>query len=426
MNKQELRSEIDAKFEEANRALEEGDVDKAEEIKAEIKALQEQIVKLEEELAEVEGEEKPEESTEEKSEVTEETEARDEDDTIEELEAKIAELEAELAKKKEEQGVPEEERSADKAEENKTQTEGEVRNMTNNEQVIEEVVSLDSKEEVRSNFQHYVMNNEVRDLTTESGAVVVPDYIGTDVKDMTDDVVSLDKYVTVEPVTTKSGTKPVFNGDSAPALASVAELQDNPKIGVQPITEIDFKVETYRGYIPVSRESIEDGVGAEELVKSILAETVVVTRNTHILNVANTFAANTVSDLDGLKDIVNVDLKPKYKKHALMSQSVYNEIDKIKDGNGRYMLQDSISAASGKSLFGMEVVVFEDELIGADTMYVGNLAEAIVLFDRSQYQAQWTNYMQYGECLMVAVRHEVKELNADAVRKVTFTAPVEA
>jgi HK97 family phage major capsid protein len=405
----ELRSEVEAKFDEANEALSNDELDKAEQIKAEIAELQEQIAKLEEELAEVEPEEEPEE---EKSEEPGEEEAREE----------VADSEEST----EEADEDNDERNADKpAEENKTQLEGEERNMTN---IVEEVVVENGMEEVRSNFQHFVKNNEVRDLTTESGAVVVPDYIGTQVKDMTDEVVSLDKYVTVEPVSTKSGTKPVYKGDSAPALASAAELQDNPKVGVQPLDEVDFKVETYRGYVPVSRESIEDGVGAEELVKRILSEAVVTTRNTHILNVANTFTANTVADLDALKDIVNVDLKPKHKKHILMSQSVYNEIDKIKDGNGRYMLQDSIAAASGKALFGMEVVVFEDALIGADTMYVGNLREAIVLFDRSQYQAQWTSYMQFGECLMIALRMQVKELNSDAVRKVTFTpaTPVQA
>lgn len=420
MTIEEVRSEITNKLGDMQRALDSDELEQAEVIKAEIAALQEQIKQLEAELVDVEGEEQP---AEEKSEEVEVEERDEKDDKIVELEAKIAELEAELEKKKEEQ-------PADEADKTKIEDkEGEKRNMTNNEQVIEEVISIGNKEEeVRSNFQNFVMNNEIRDLTTESGAVIVPEYIGTQVKDLTDEVVSLDKYVTVESVENKSGTKPVFKGDAVAPLATQAELTENPKLGVQPLSEIDYKVETYRGYIPVSREAIEDGIGAEQLVKNILSEAVVATRNAHILAVANTFVTTEVADLDGLKDIVNVELKPKYKKHALMSQSVYNELDKVKDGNGRYMLQDSISAASGKTLFGMEVVVFEDALIGADTMYVGNFAEAVVLFDRSQYQAQWTMYMNFGEALMVAVRHQVKELNADGVRKIKFTpaTPVEA
>lgn len=414
MTIEEVQIEMRAKVDEMQAALDADELEKAELIKAEIEEYKEMIKQLEEELKEVEGEEQPAEPTEEKSEEDEEVEQRDaKDDKIAELEAKIAELEAELEEKK---------KAEESAKENKKlENEGE-RNMT---QVIEEVV-LDNKEEVRSNFQNFIKNNEVRDLTTDSGAVIVPEYLAKEVQDFTDELEALDKHVTIESVTTKSGSKPVYNGDAAQPLVSVAELEENPKLAVQPLTDVKFDIETFRAYLPISRESIEDGIGAETLVKKILAESVVSTRNAHILAVLNTFATTEVSDLDGLKDIINVELKPRHQKHFIMSQTVYNMIDKMKDNNGQYLLQNSISAASGKQVFGLEVVVFEDALIGANTAYVGNLAEAVVIFDRSQYSAQWTSYMHHAECLMVAIRHDVKELNKDAVVKINFTAPVEA
>lgn len=412
MTIEEVQIEMRAKVDEMQAALDADDIDKAEAIKAEIEEYKEMIKQLEAELKEVEGEEQPEESTEEESGEDEEVEQRDaKDDKIAELEAKIAELEAELEKKKAEESAKENK---------KLENEGE-RNMT---EIIEEVV-LDNKEEVRSNFQNFIKNNEVRDLTTDSGAVIVPEYLAKEVQDFTDELEALDKHVTIESVTTKSGSKPVYNGDAAKPLVSVPELEENPKLAVQPLTDVKFDIETYRAYLPISREAIEDGIGAETLVKKILAESVVSTRNAHILAVLNTFATTEVSDLDGLKDIINVELKPRHQKHFIMSQTVYNMIDKMKDNNGQYLLQNSISAASGKQVFGLEVVVFEDALIGANTAYVGNLAEAVVIFDRSQYSAQWTSYMHHAECLMVAIRHDVKELNKDAVVKINFTAPVE-
>ncbi|MEY8560111.1 phage major capsid protein [Jeotgalicoccus halotolerans] len=405
MTIEEVQIEMRAKVDEMQAALDADDIDKAEAIKAEIEEYKEMIKQLEAELKEVEGEEQPEESTEEKSGEDEEVEQRDAKDD------KIAELEAELEKKKAEESAKENK---------KLENEGE-RNMT---EIIEEVV-LDNKEEVRSNFQNFIKNNEVRDLTTDSGAVIVPEYLAKEVQDFTDELEALDKHVTIESVTTKSGSKPVYNGDAAKPLVSVPELEENPKLAVQPLTDVKFDIETYRAYLPISREAIEDGIGAETLVKKILAESVVSTRNAHILAVLNTFATTEVSDLDGLKDIINVELKPRHQKHFIMSQTVYNMIDKMKDNNGQYLLQNSISAASGKQVFGLEVVVFEDALIGANTAYVGNLAEAVVIFDRSQYSAQWTSYMHHAECLMVAIRHDVKELNKDAVVKINFTAPVE-
>lgn len=412
MTIEEVQIEMRAKVDEMQAALDADDIDKAEAIKAEIEEYKEMIKQLEAELKEVEGEEQPEESTEEKSGEDEEVEQRDaKDDKIAESEAKIAELEAELEKKKAEESAKENK---------KLENEGE-RKMT---EIVEEVV-LDNKEEVRSNFQNFIKNNEVRDLTTDSGAVIVPEYLAKEVQDFTDELEALDKHVTIESVTTKSGSKPVYNGDAAKPLVSVPELEENPKLAVQPLTDVKFDIETYRAYLPISREAIEDGIGAETLVKKILAESVVSTRNAHILAVLNTFVAKEVSDLDGLKDIINVELKPRHQKHFIMSQTVYNMIDKMKDNNGQYLLQNSISAASGKQVFGLEVVVFEDALIGANTAYVGNLSEAVVIFDRSQYSAQWTSYMHHAECLMVAIRHDVKELNKDAVVKINFTAPVE-
>ena len=52
--------------------------------------------------------------------------------------------------------------------------------------------------------------------------------------------------------------------------------------------------------------------------------------------------------------------------------------------------------------------------------FIGNLKDGIVLFDRSQYQASWTNYMQFGESLMVAVRQDVRILDEKSVIVIEF------
>src|SRR5699024_5608621 len=84
------------------------------------------------------------------------------------------------------------------------------------------------------------------------------------------------------------------------------------------------------------------------------------------------------------------------------------------DSNGRYLLQEDVKEPTQKRLLGARVVVLPDEMLGeasGNTIIVGNLKDAIVLFDRSQYQAGWTNYMQFGEALMVAVRQDVRILD---------------
>src|SRR5690606_20756199 len=142
------------------------------------------------------------------------------------------------------------------------------------------------------------------------------------------------------------------------------------------------------------------------------------------------FEAVDAAGTDGLKDAINLKLLPNYENNvAIMSQSAYNAIDKLKDGNGNYLLQSDIKESSAKRLLGARVEVLPDEMLpnGADGSYqilIGNLKDGIVLFDRSQYQASWTDYMHFGEALMVAVRQDARIVDRNAVKVVSFTAVV--
>ena len=86
---------------------------------------------------------------------------------------------------------------------------------------------------------------------------------------------------------------------------------------------------------------------------SIVAETVgqikVNTTNAAIADVLKSFTAKTVANVDDIKKILNVDLDPAYDVAFVVSQSFYQILDTLKDGNGRYLLQDSITAVTGKS-----------------------------------------------------------------------------
>src|SRR5699024_10818778 len=122
-----------------------------------------------------------------------------------------------------------------------------------------------------------------------------------------------------------------------------------------------------------------------------------------------------VSAVDDSKDAININLLPNYEHNvAIVSQSAYATIDKLKDNQGNYLLQPEIKEASAKRLLGARVVILPDEMLGEDganTVVIGNLKDAITLFNRSQYQAGRTDYMHFGECLMVAVRQDARLLD---------------
>src|SRR5699024_2635191 len=108
-----------------------------------------------------------------------------------------------------------------------------------------------------------------------------------------------------------------------------------------------------------------------------------------------TATAKAVTGFDGLKAVFNVDLKRVYNAKAVISASLYNELDTTKDGNGRYLLQDDVTVASGKRLFGHEVVVLDDEVIGTaagDLVgFIGDPKAFCTLFDRKRASVKWVD-----------------------------------
>ncbi|MFK5277539.1 phage major capsid protein, partial [Lactococcus lactis] len=50
--------------------------------------------------------------------------------------------------------------------------------------------------------------------------------------------------------------------------------------------------------------------------------------------------------VDGLKDLINKEIKKVYDVKLFISASMYSELDKLKDKNGLYLLQDSITSSS--------------------------------------------------------------------------------
>ena len=97
----------------------------------------------------------------------------------------------------------------------------------------------------------------------------------------------------------------------------------------------------------------------------------------------------------------------------------------MKDNNGRYLLQDDITVESGKRLFGKEVVVLDDDMIGnADGELVGFVGDPkafCTLFDRKRASVKWVDNDIYGQLLAGFVRFDVVATDTEAGYYVTFT-----
>lgn len=288
------------------------------------------------------------------------------------------------------------------------------------------------EQEEREAFDTYLKTRDITTdgLKTDEGYVVVPEEENKNIIELADDIVSLKQYVTVKKVSTPSGTQPVRTTERA-KLSTVAELDESPAIGVIPFTEVDYKVSTKRGYIPYSNEYKQDGINLVPDLKKYMGEVVINTENADILAELNTIRTKTVNSVDELKTLFNTGFSAGKRQvvKAFVSQSVFDNLDRIKDKNGRYLLQESITSSTGYKLLGRDIVVLDDDLFpNKKTAFIGDLRE-IIYFDRAKTDTRWENYLHYGECLSVAIRNDVGRIEDDKTKvniyKVTIDIPTE-
>lgn len=239
-----------------------------------------------------------------------------------------------------------------------------------------------------------------------------------------EDIVDLKNYVKNVSVNSASGKYPVI-AKSGSKMSTVEELEQNPELSKPKISNIDYSIATRRGYIPISQEAIDDAdYDVTGLIRDEINDQSRNTRNTDIATVLKSATAKSVTGLNGLKDLVNKEIKKVYPVKFIISASLYAELDKLKDKNGRYLLQDSITSSSGKMLFGKEVIVLDDEMIaGAGELkgFVGDPKSFCAFFDRKQTSVEWVDNQIYGKLLAGIVRYDVKKTDTNAGFYITYT-----
>ena len=256
-------------------------------------------------------------------------------------------------------------------------------------------------------------------LKSEDAEVTIPkdvQYIPTEeVKTVTD----LSKLVTQFTPTTASGTYPIVKRATA-KLHTVAELEKNPELAKPEFIKREWKVDTYRGAIPLSQESIEDSAAdLIGIVSNNAMEQKINTTNAAISTILQGFTAKSVSgsDVDAIKHILNVDLDPAYQRTIIASQSFYQYLDTLKDKNGRYLLNDPITTDSPAMLLGVSVIVVEDNLLGKDGeahAFIGDIKRAVLYANRSDIQIRWVDNDIYGTYLRASVRFGVVKADENA------------
>lgn len=270
-------------------------------------------------------------------------------------------------------------------------------------------------------FENFIRTEgvEKRGLDTSNTSVVVPTDISTDVLELKDNLDDLSQYITVQEVGTGSGKFPVAKRATS-VLATKAELAEIADVDEPLFIEVDYKVETRIGKIMFSNELIEDAaVNVVDYSKKQMKRMVKNTNNKNILAILSKFTATVATDTDGLKNVINVQLDPELDIKLLVNQDAYNYLDTLKDVEGRYLLQPSLSAPSGKQFAGHDVIVVSNKVAPTpkDTVgfiFIGDLEEACILFKRKEITAEWEKFDSYSKGLAVGVRSDYKQVDPEA------------
>lgn len=363
-------------------------------------------------------------------EVTTDDEMKDVEESADELTKQLDDINAQIKALEDEKQQLEDELAAieedEQPKEEANEEERGAQKTMSKRETIKNTEELTYQERAKKAINGYVHRQEraVTGFKTTDGEVVIPEEILQAYKKPIDQV-DLKQYVRTVKVNSKNGSLPVIKRAEG-KMNSTEELAVNPELAKPTFTEVKYNVTTYRGYIPVSQEMIDD---ADYDVAGLIAESIndqtLNTTNAAIATVVKGLTAKSVTGVDGLKDLINKDIKKVYNVKLYISSSLYAALDKLKDKNGRYLLQDSITAASGKMLLGKEVVVLDDDVIGTSAGdmkgFVGDLAAAVTYFDRVQTTVRWTDNEIYGQLLSGVTRFDVQKVDTDAGFYITYS-----
>lgn len=253
---------------------------------------------------------------------------------------------------------------------------------------------------------------------------LIPEDIKYVPEELPETFVDLKKFVNVQPVTTAAGSHPILN-PAQETMIAVEELEKNPELAKPKFTDIDYKVKTYRGQIPVSQESLDDSeANLAQIVAKNNARQAVNTTNKAIADVMKSFTAVNTANLDDIKQIINVEIDPAYNLSLVVSQSFYQALDTLKDKNGQYLLKQDVTSPTGTVLFGRPIFIIKDELFGAKGekhAFIGDLKYAVFFADRKQASVKWIENEIYGQILAAYMRFDVKKGVEEAGRFLTYT-----
>ena len=274
--------------------------------------------------------------------------------------------------------------------------------------------------------------------TDADGGLLIPKDQETQVIELARDYSSLRDLVYVEPVSTLTGTRVIeVDGEYTP-FAEVTEGSKISDIENGDFKAISYSCKTYGGILPIPNNLLKDNKGNLLYhVSKWFAKKKVATENKLIGDSLSTFSKTAMKGIDDIKTVLNKTLVPAISANAIVvtNQTGFNELDKMKDTDGNYLLQPDPTKPTQKLLKGRPVKVYPDKVLANDTtkapVIIGDFKRAITLFDRQLLTVDSTNigagaFETNSTKVRGLLRMDVQKFDEKAIVFLQYdTAPIE-
>lgn len=239
-----------------------------------------------------------------------------------------------------------------------------------------------------------------KDDDTAAAGLTIPQDIQTAIHALVRQYNSLQEYVTVESVTTQSGSRVYEKWSDITALANlddentaIADI-DAPKLAL-----IKYAIKRYTGMLTATNSLLKDT--AENILAWLnqwVAKKVVVTRNKAILEKITALPSKpTITKFDDIKDLALKGVDPAIRSTSffMTNTSGLATLAKVKNAMGDYLLQRDPTQPERYLLEGKQVIEIADRWLadnaGAHPLYFGDLKQAVTLFDRESMSIEASN-----------------------------------
>lgn len=254
----------------------------------------------------------------------------------------------------------------------------------------------------------FKLDKSMNEGTGLDGGYTVPEDVVTKIEEYRDAKKSLLSLVTVVPVKTNKGQRTFKKRSQQTGFTKVGE---GGKIGAKNTPQferINYEIDKYAGYFPVTNEVLED---SDENLGQVLVEWIGdesrVTANRLILEQIATNEKVDLKNMDGIKHALNVTLGQAFKA---TSKIVTNDdglqyLDTLKDGTGRYLLAPMPGDTMGMTLqvgpHKIPVEVFPNADMPSDgtkvPFTIGDLKAGIVYWDRKRMNIKISDVAVVGD-----------------------------